>query len=276
MSEILSDISAPFKILIIILVVACAHMAVIIVRRIGQKMMRVRFHASISKVRTIVSLATSVAVFLIYFGSFGLVLKEFGISLKAYLASASVVGLAIGFGSQGLVQDVVAGLTLIFTDLVNLGDMVEISGQTGIIRRMGMRFTILENHFGAKVSIPNRTITSVITYPKRYIRCIVDANLSSDPAAADQMETTIRSIILSMYERLAGIFLSPPSIEPRITTKSGQTFLRIKFRIWPGRGGPLETTLKPEIVQTLKSLDPSYADWMVSVNYEIEQKQLGF
>jgi len=269
----MTGFSAPLKILLIVLVGLSAHLAVIAVRRIGKKMITAGKYLSISKIRTLVSLLTSIAVFVLYFASLGLILKELGISLKAYLASASVLGLAVGFGSQGLVQDVVAGLTLIFADLIDLGDMVEISGQTGIVRRIGMRFTELENHFGANVSIPNRSIAGVITYPKGYIRCVVDANLSLDPAVADQMETTIRSIVLSLYERVAGIFLSPPSIEPRIETKSGQTFLRTKFRIWPGRGGPLETTLKQELVQTLKNLDPAYADWMVSVNYEVEKKQ---
>lgn len=45
-------------------------------------------------------------------------------------------------------------------------------------------------------------------------------------------------------------------------------------RIWPGRGTPLETSLKPEIVQSLKQLDLSYSDWMVSVNYEVEKKEI--
>ena len=49
-------------------------------------------------------------------------------------------------------------------------------------------------------------------------------------------------------------------------------FLRIKFRIWPGRGTALETTFKQEIVQSLKELDAAYLDWMVTVNYEVEQK----
>ncbi len=63
------------------------------------------------------------------------------LSLKTYLASASIMGLAIGFGSQGLVQDVVTGVTLVFSDLIDVGEMVEISGQTGIVRSIGMRFT---------------------------------------------------------------------------------------------------------------------------------------
>src|SRR5690606_22150626 len=56
-----------------------------------------------------------------------------------YFASASVIALAIGFGSQGIVQDVVTGLTLIFSDLIDVGDMVEISGQSGVVRSISMR-----------------------------------------------------------------------------------------------------------------------------------------
>jgi small conductance mechanosensitive channel len=49
-------------------------------------------------------------------------------------------------------------------------------------------------------------------------------------------------------------------------------FLRVKFRIWPGQGAPLESRLRPELIQTLKGIDPSYADWMVGLSYEVEEK----
>ena len=50
--------------------------------------------------------------------------------------------------------------------------------------------------------------------------------------------------------------------------------IRTKFRIWPNRGAPIETTYKQELLVKLKELDKNYQDWMVSVNYEIENKQL--
>lgn len=262
------------RILTIVSVVIAAHLAVIIVRRVGKKLTRSDLHASISKVRTIVSLSTSTAVFVIYFGSIGLILKEFGISLRAYLASASVMGLAIGFGSQGLVQDVVTGLTLIFSNLISLGDMVEISGQTGIVRQIGMRFTVIENYFGAEVFIPNRTISNVLNYPKGYIRCFVDITLSEDGRIRDQLVQKVNSLVSSAFEQFSGMFLTPPSIEAPLKTSSDKEFLRVIFRIWPGRGTAIETSLKQEIVQSLKTIDPSYAEWMVSVNYEVEKKQL--
>ena len=93
---------------------------------------------------TLTRLIVSGVTFVIYFFAFGLILQEFGVNLTAYLASASVIGLAISFGSQGLVQDIVIGLTLIFWDAMDVGDLVEIAGATSVMGRVeeiGLRFT---------------------------------------------------------------------------------------------------------------------------------------
>jgi small conductance mechanosensitive channel len=272
MSSLLVNLNYPTRILVLLAIVVGAHLTVVVVRMLGTRLMSALPHASFAKTRSLAGLVTSVVIFGLYFAAIGLVLKELGVSLTAYLASASVVGLAIGFGSQGLIQDVVTGLTLIFSDLIDLDDMVEISGQTGLVQKIGMRFTVLKNHLGAEVYIPNRTITNVINYPRGYVRCMVDITLSKDPDKANQMTEKIAPIVTTTFEQFPGIFITSPSTEGLVKTKSGKAFLRIKFRIWPGRGAPLETTLKQEIVQSLKEMDPGYADWMVSVAYEVEEK----
>ena len=274
MNSILAHFKYPTRILLILVIVVGAHLAVVLVRALAARLMSAMPRASFTKVRSLAGLTTSFVIFGLYFTALGLVLSEFGVSLKAYLASASVLGLAIGFGSQGLVQDVVTGLTLIFSDLIDLDDMVEISGQTGLVQKIGMRFTVIKNHLGAEVYIPNRTISSVINYPRGYVRCLVDVSLSGEAKLAARMAQKVTPIVTAAYEQFRGIFITPPTAEGLIRTKSGKEFWRIKFRIWPGRGTPLETSLKPEIVQSLKQLDPSYSDWMVSVNYEVEKKEI--
>jgi small conductance mechanosensitive channel len=112
--DMLSDMSSFRRIVIILAVLAGSHIVVLLVRRISEKVLAARLSASFSKVKSIVSLVSSIIVFVLYFSAIGLVLKEFGVSLTAYFASASIVGLAVGFGSQGLVQDVVTGLTILF------------------------------------------------------------------------------------------------------------------------------------------------------------------
>ncbi|PIP71564.1 MAG: mechanosensitive ion channel protein MscS [Nitrospinae bacterium CG22_combo_CG10-13_8_21_14_all_47_10] len=256
----------------VILILAIAftvHLIVLGVERFGKKYISAKRSASLAKTITVAGLIKSVTMFSLYFGSLGFILSEFGVSLTAYLASASILGLAIGFGSQGLVQDLVAGLTLIFADLIDVGDTVEISGQSGIVKKIGMRFTVLENSLGSLVAIPNRTISNVISYPRGYIRCFADIMLSKDVEHKTKMEKVAELVLKDIEDQFPGIFRAPPEFMGCQKSPSGKEFLRIKFRIWPGRGSPLETVFKQEIIQNFKAIDPNYSDWMVSVNYEV-------
>jgi small conductance mechanosensitive channel len=274
LSKLLAQAGNPARIFVIIAAMVALHLAVIAVRRLSSKVMSSHISPSLSKSKTVASLSTSALVFVLYFSAVGLIMNEFGVSIKAYIASASILGLAIGFGSQGLVQDVVNGLTIVFSGLFSVGDMVEIAGQTGLVQSFGMRFTVIENSFGAKVYIPNRTIANVVRYSRGYIRGIADITLPSDPEIARKIEGKVTSIVNSTFEQLSGILVTPPSIEGRLKTRSGKEFLRVKFRLWPGRGTPIETVFKQEVVYALTALDTNYQDWMVTVNYEIERKSV--
>jgi small conductance mechanosensitive channel len=274
LTTLLSDMKALERVLFILISVVFIHLAVMSIRRFSRRWMLLRLSPRLSKSRTIGSLLTSGIVFLLYFWGLGLILGEFGVSLKAYLASASILGLAIGFGSQGLVQDVVNGLTIVFSGLYNIGDMVEVSGQTGVVRSFGMRFTVIESAFGAMIYIPNRTVSNVIRYPKGYIRGLADITLPDDPEKARRIEERVSALVTATSEQLPGILVAPPTIEGRIKTSTGKEFLRVKFRLWPGRGAPIETIFKQEVVSDLKELEPTYQDWMVTVNYEVERRVL--
>ena len=174
--SILNTISPQFqvigkRVLLILIIAIAAHFLVLVIKK-GSRLFHSKTKAKSSpKIQSVTSLITSVLVFVIYFLAVGYILKEMGISLTAYIASASVIGLAVGFGSQGIVQDMVTGFTLIVSNQIDIGDMVEINGQTGIITSIGMRFVVFENANGAKVHIPNRNINVVINYPKKHVTC---------------------------------------------------------------------------------------------------------
>ena len=273
MDLIPGEISGYWRIALVIGTAVCVHIIVRVIRKLHTYVSTVKLHHSLSKTRTLAGLVASVSIFAVYFVAIGIVLSEFGISLTAYFASASIIGVAVAFGSQGVVQDIVSGLTIIITDLFEIDDMVEIAGQAGIVKSITMRFTVIENAMGAEVFIPNRSVNNVINFPKGYLRCIADITLSEDSKLADQQKQTITSILESIYEQYPGIFRRPPSVEGIQTTSTGRTYLRAKFRIWPGRGGPIESHFKQEVLQSMKAIDPNYADWMISINYEVEQKR---
>ncbi|NNF15696.1 MAG: mechanosensitive ion channel [Gammaproteobacteria bacterium] len=273
MNELLSQINSlalPPKLVLFAVLAAVTHLSVVFIRRVANHALASVHGRRYQKLRSIGTLATSALVFMLYFLAIGLMLREFGVSLTAYLASASVIGLAIGFGSQGVVQDVVTGLTIIFSDLVDVGDLVEISGQTGIVRAITMRFVRLENSLGATVSIPNRTINNVINYPRGYVRCIVDITLRGDETNRQATEALAIRLMQSVHQQFPAILLTTPSSEGRIKLAAGKEFLRIKFRIWPNRGQPIETTYLQELISVLALNDPDYKPWMVAISYEVE------
>jgi len=270
----IDTLSIGMRIVAFVVMAVVAHTLVVIIRRLAAHYLTNQSSMQNRKLRSIATLVTSAAVFTLYFLVVGVILTEFGVSLTAYLASASVLGLAIGFGSQGVVQDVVTGLTFIFSDLVDVGDLVEISGQTGIVKGITMRFVELQNALGASVFIPNRTINNVINYPRGYVRCIVDVTLRGDDENKKATEETAIRLMQATREQFPGILMTGPSSEGRIHLSSGKEFLRIKFRIWPNRGQPIEVTYCQELTAALKSSDPDYQPWMIAIHYEVEAKKV--
>lgn len=277
MDDLLTTINSaglPWRIAVFAGVAVVTHLGVILLRQLGSSAVLSQQVKRHQKLRSIATLMTSAVVFTLYFLAIGLILREFGVSLKAYLASASVVGLAVGFGSQGIVQDVVTGLTFIFSDLIDVGDLVQVSGQTGMVKAITMRFVELEDAMGAIVFIPNRTISNVINYPRGYIRCIVDVTLRGDEEQRKAIEAaTLRQMNL-LRQQFPRISLIPPSSEGRIRFDAGKEILRVKFRIWPNRQQPIETTFLQELVAEILRLDPEYKPWMVSISYEVEEKKV--
>ncbi len=242
------------------------------------------FVARQPKFVTLVHLIANGVTFTMYFLAVGLILQELGVNLKGYLASASIIALAISFGSQGLVQDVVIGLTLIFSDAMDVGDMVEVFGSTTVIGRVediGLRFTTVKNFFNQTVFIPNRTIANVSRYPQGGMHVYADIQL---PAGADpeKAASAIGNVAKGMRGEFGAIILSEPESGPVETAAGGGwQFVRVEFKIWPGQGGLIETTFRQQIVSTMKAFKPDYADWQVPVTYrtgtrsqEIKAQQL--
>ena len=223
------------------------------------------------KLITLTRLIVSAVTFVIYFIAIGFILMEgFHFALTTYLASASVIGLAVSFGSQGLVQDVVIGVTLIFSDALDVGDLVDLSGSVGIVERIGLRFTKIINFYGQEVFVPNRIIGSVSRFPGGGIFAYADVQI---PAAADpeKARQSIEQIARGMWMQFGAIVLSEPVFGKLKAVDGGDwKYLRVQFKIWPGQGALLETTFRQQITSAMKAFDPQYMDWMVPVIYRAD------
>ncbi len=219
---------------------------------------------------TVTRLIVSAITFAIYFLALGLVLQEFGVNLTAYLASASIIGLAISFGSQGLIQDIVIGLTLIFWDAMDVGDMVEIVGSAVVVGRVeeiGMRFTKIRNVYNQEVFVPNRTIANVSRFPAGGLDAYADIQIPAGVDAAKALAIA-EGVARGMWTQFDALILSEPTVgEVEPVTHGGWSFYRVHFKIWPGQGGLIENAFRQQVTRAMKTLDPTYADWQVAVTY---------
>ena len=279
-SEIIMTLPTSVRIIFIVFLAVLAHFTVQGLKRLSGWMLALKLETYTStpeiftrrypKIATITTILVSGFNFAIYFMAVGLILREFKVSLTAYLASASVIGLAVGFGLQGLVQDVVIGLTLIFSDALNIEDVVELSGQIGKVENIGLRFTTLVNLHGQKIYVPNRNITTISRFRRGSIRGYVDIQLP-DEIDEETVTEAVQSIALGLYSQQKSIILEKPELFGVIEAKGGNWhYLRVKFRLWPGQNAVIETTFKQRVIDFMKKTYPNYADWMITIAYRVE------
>jgi small conductance mechanosensitive channel len=107
-----------------------------------------------------------------------LVLSELGISIAPILASAGVVGLAIGFGAQSLVKDYFTGFFLLLEDQVHQGDVVEVAGLGGLVEEVTLRYIRLRDYEGSVHYIPNSAITTVTNRSQGFAYAVIDIGVA--------------------------------------------------------------------------------------------------
>lgn len=112
----------------------------------------------------------------------------------ALLAGAGVAGLAIGFGAQSLVKDVISGFFIIFEDQFSVGDYVVVSKAEGTVEEIGLRTTKIKSWTGERHVIPNGNITEVINYSVHNGLAVVDINIPYE-SNIEEVEQDIEEVI---------------------------------------------------------------------------------
>lgn len=107
-----------------------------------------------------------------------MVLGEFGIDVKPLLAAAGIGGLAIGFGAQSMVKDLISGVFLLFDDRVRVGDVVEVAGVSGVVEDIRLRTTSLRDLAGNLHLVPNGEIRAVKNMTRDYAFAVVDVDVA--------------------------------------------------------------------------------------------------
>lgn len=126
--------------------------------------------------RLMLSLLSYTLLFIVFVVIFGII----GLPIGGLIAGAGIVGLAIGFGAQGLVSDIVTGFFLLSEKWVDIGDVVTAAGFSGVVEEVGLRTTQIRGFDGTLHFIPNRSISTVSNLSRGNMRAMVDIGISYD------------------------------------------------------------------------------------------------
>jgi moderate conductance mechanosensitive channel len=107
-----------------------------------------------------------------------MILQTLGINIGPLLAGAGILGLAVGFGAQSLVKDVISGFFILMENSMNVGDVVEIGGKGGLVESINLRVTRLRDYNGDVHVIPNGEIAILTNMTKGYSRAVLDIGVA--------------------------------------------------------------------------------------------------
>jgi len=128
------------------------------------------------RVHTLTSVFVSTGIVLIIICALFAILAEVGVNISAALAGLGIVGIAVGFGAQTLIRDLISGILIILEDQYRVGDWVQIAGIGGLVEEINLRRTVVRDFDGTVHSVPNSEIKVASNFTKEWAR--VNMNIS--------------------------------------------------------------------------------------------------
>ncbi|PIV23285.1 MAG: mechanosensitive ion channel family protein [Deltaproteobacteria bacterium CG_4_8_14_3_um_filter_45_9] len=165
--------------LVLILTLIALKAAKVLSKRLVDFIVRQKEDPEFQKrTQTLASIIRYVSVITILLVGMMMVLKEFGIEIGPLLAAAGIAGLAVGFGAQSLVKDVISGFFILLEDQIRVGDVVQIAGKGGLVEKINLKTTILRDLAGNVHYVPNGHIDVVTNMTKDYSRYVFDIGVA--------------------------------------------------------------------------------------------------
>lgn len=191
-----------------IIIVKIGH---VIIRRFFKIQSKTRLRQSERREQTLLKLLENALSYIVYFTAIIAILSELGIDVKGLLAGAGVLGLAVGFGAQSLVKDVITGFFIVFEDQFSVGDYVQIGEALGTVEEIGLRTTKISAYGGEIYIIPNGNITEVINYSINNSLAILDIRIGYE-TNIQHAENLIEEFLESLPIGYGGLIAKPTLI----------------------------------------------------------------
>ncbi|XKG66600.1 mechanosensitive ion channel family protein [Mesobacillus maritimus] len=237
---------------ILILKVIGIFIAFAVVKAIGNKVLQRTFTRLMNReditegrALTLQRLAENILSYVLIFILVASLFSIFGLSVASLIAGAGIVGLAIGFGAQGLVSDVVTGFFLLLEKQLDVNDYVTVGTVDGVVESVGLRTTQIRSFDGTLNYLPNREITSVSNHSRGNMRALVDIGISYDDNIDHAVEVMQRAcdVVASQNPMIA----EGPNVIGVQAFGSSEVVLRVIAKTQNGEQWAVERQLRKAI-----------------------------
>jgi moderate conductance mechanosensitive channel len=245
---------ASIKILGILIV---AYLAVFIGKRVIANVfylsMRTPLNHSERRQKTILKLLQSVLSYIVYFSAILAVLSVLEINVAGLLAGAGIAGLAIGFGAQSLVKDIISGFFIIFEDQFGVGDHIKLNAAEGTVVEIGLRTTKVRGSSGEQHTIPNGSIGVVVNYSVNDTSTFVDFDIPVTKNI-DEVERKVKQYLNTLPEQYKELTKTPLLMGVQNFTHTDAT-IRIKVETVSMQHSKMARIIRKDLLLLLEEFD---------------------
>ena len=191
--------------------------------------------AAASRTETLLPLLRTTLLIILFIAVVLSVLSMLGVQIAPLLAGAGVVGIAVGFGSQKLVQDILSGVFFLVDDAFRKGEYVVLAGMGGTVEKLSVRSMQLRHHRGAVQTIPYGEIQTVKNHSRDWTTMKLELRLAYD-VDLEQVRKIIKKVgkELSAHEVHGPHILSPLKSQGVMRVEESALIVRMKFTVVPG------------------------------------------
>ncbi|PNZ65957.1 mechanosensitive ion channel family protein [Staphylococcus croceilyticus] len=248
--------SVLINILIIIAYILMGMIVITILRKLVTKFFTVnekkKNRHKIKRSETLSKLLQNLISYVVWFIVLTSILSRFGISVSAILAGAGVVGVAVGFGAQTIVKDIITGFFIIFEGQFDVSDYVQInsSGVTiaeGTVKTIGLRSTSIQSDTGEIYTLPNGTISEIVNYSTTDVSPLVMI-----PISPNENYEVIEEKLLEFLPTLKNkydMFVAAPELLGLDSVDGNEMIIKLLAHVKPGMHFPGQRLLRKEVIQ---------------------------
>jgi small conductance mechanosensitive channel len=206
-----------------------------------------------NRVVTLQKLVLNLFSYLLIFIFAGIIFDLFGLDIKTLIAGAGILGLAIGFGAQGLVSDIVTGFFVLLEKQMDVGDFVTMGNVSGIVEEVGLRTTHIRAFDGTLFYVPNREISTVANHSRGNMQALVDIGIAYEENIDEAL-----SVIREACEKVKAVnenIIEGPNVLGVQSFGSSEVVIRILAKTVNMEQWGVERNLRKAIKEALDEAD---------------------